>query len=90
MILQNVLPSTSGISMLSAYVISSLLFISSAKLEYSILLMVSRVGEEAKNGKLTKYFNQNRGRIDVIALVVYILGFAIFNLTYFSYAFITL
>ena len=88
--LQNVLPSTSGISMLSAYVISSLLFISSAKLEYSILLMVSRVGEEAKNGNLTKYFNQNRGRIDVIALIVYILGFAIFNLTYFSYAFTTL
>ena len=76
--------------MLSAYVIASLLFICSAKLEYSILLMVIRLNDEAKMGKVTRYFNQNRGKIDMISFIIYILVFAIFNLTYFSYALITI
>ena len=80
------LPSTSGLSMLSIYVIVSLLFVIFAKLEYATVMIAVRLTDEAKSGKVTNYFHENRGKIDMISLIAYIFGFAIFNLIYFSYA----
>ena len=72
--------------MLSIYVIVSLLFVIFAKLEYAVVMIAIRLTDEAKGGKVTKFLHENRGKIDMISLITYIFGFAIFNLIYFSYA----
>ena len=71
--------------MVSTYVIASLLFVSLAKLEYSVLLMVIRLTNEGAGGSVIKYFHENKGKIDMISWIVYTIGFIIFNVTYYFF-----